>query len=80
MIGEEPSQYVLRQDYTGWKERFRSASGEELLCTAEVVAALLDRKMDDKVGGDAIRARLHKFQTAMLQNEDIKIDYIVKNI
>ena len=76
LIGEEPSQYVLRQDYTGWKERFRSASsGQELLCTAEVVAALLDRKMDDKVGGNAIRARLHKFQTAMLQNEDIKIDY-----
>lgn len=58
-----PSKYILRQDYTGWRERF-STNGNEgggLLCTAEVMASLLDRR-GDGIGADEIRNRLDVFQ------------------
>jgi DTW domain-containing protein YfiP len=54
------STYTLRKDFTGWRDRFRG-SDENLLCTAEVVAALLDHR-GDTVGRDIIRNRLQEFQ------------------
>jgi DTW domain-containing protein YfiP len=54
------STYTLRKDFTGWRDRF-GRSDENLLCTAEVVAALLDHR-GDTVGRDIIRNRLQEFQ------------------
>jgi hypothetical protein len=58
-----PSKYILRQDYTGWRERFSTNgnAGGGLLCTAEVMASLLDRR-GDGIGADEIRNRLDVFQ------------------
>jgi DTW domain-containing protein YfiP len=57
------SKYILRKDYTGWRERFsaRSDAGGDLLCTAEVMAAVLDKR-DDVIGANEIRCRLDVFQ------------------
>lgn len=55
------SSYVLRHDYTGWKQRFSSQGGEDLLCTAEVIAALLDESLN-RESGNLIRNRLRYFQ------------------
>lgn len=56
------SKYTLRKDYTGWKEKFSANDGSgDLLCTAEVMAALLDRRCDD-VGAVEIRIRLDEFE------------------
>jgi DTW domain-containing protein YfiP len=59
----QQTKYTLRKDYSGWRERFsmRSDGGGDLLCTAEVVAAILDRR-GDNVGADQIRYRLDVFQ------------------
>lgn len=54
------SNFTLRKDYTGWKERFRD-NNITLLCTAEVVAALLDAHGDVR-GGEILRMRLQEFQ------------------
>ncbi|KAL9179504.1 hypothetical protein ACHAXT_008794 [Thalassiosira profunda] len=58
-----PSTYVLRGDY-GWKKRFGTASddGGNLLCTAEVAAAVMD-ECGDASGADIIRKRLAVFQS-----------------
>mmetsp|Transcript_3268 Transcript_3268/g.7242 ORF Transcript_3268/g.7242 Transcript_3268/m.7242 type:complete len:175 (+) Transcript_3268:52-576(+) len=64
-----PSKYVLRGDYSGWKERFSNdVNSKNLLCTAEVGAAVLDRCGDD-CSGDTIRTRLQNFQDSLLQNK-----------
>eukprot|EP00956_Cyclotella_meneghiniana_P005506 scaffold7035_cov68-Cyclotella_meneghiniana.AAC.2 len=56
------SKYTLRKDYTGWRGKFSASDGSgDLLCTAEVMAALLDRRGDD-VGACEIRTRLDEFQ------------------
>lgn len=54
------SMYTLRKDFTGWRDRF-GGSDENLLCTAEAVAALLDHR-GDNVGRDIVLHRLQKFQ------------------
>ena len=54
------STYRLRKDFTGWRERFGSGD-ENLLCTAEVVAALLGHG-GDAVGRDIVLNRLQEFQ------------------
>ena len=54
------SNFTLRRDYTGWKDRFRD-NDVTLLCTAEVIAALLD-KYGDTTGGNIVRMRLQEFQ------------------
>lgn len=54
------SMYTLRKDFTGWRDRF-GGSDENLLCTAEAVAALLDHR-GDIVGRDIVRHRLQEFQ------------------
>ncbi|CAJ1961399.1 unnamed protein product [Cylindrotheca closterium] len=70
-----PSKYILRGDFSGWKDRFgatekwdderSSSNSETLLCTAEVVAALLDLH-GDHAGGTVVRWRLDSFQTNFL--------------
>jgi DTW domain-containing protein YfiP/N-acetylglutamate synthase-like GNAT family acetyltransferase len=70
-----PSTFILRGDYSGWKERFSAAAaasnrdGPALLCTAEVAAAILDRQ-GDEIGANLIRRRLAEFQTAFLQQRN----------
>jgi DTW domain-containing protein YfiP len=69
-----PSTFILRGDYSGWKERFSAAAasnrdGPALLCTAEVAAAILDRQ-GDEIGANIIRRRLAEFQTAFLQQRN----------
>jgi DTW domain-containing protein YfiP/predicted GNAT family N-acyltransferase len=62
LANTQPSKYTLRKDYTGWREKFSSnEDGGDLLCTAEVIAAVLDRR-GDGVGADEIRDRLDVFQ------------------
>jgi DTW domain-containing protein YfiP len=58
---DTPSVYTLRKDYTGWRQRFSSGDGEDLLCTAEVAAALMDRT-GDNISANEIRYRLNAFQ------------------
>lgn len=58
----QQSKYTLRKDYTGWREKFSlNEDGGDLLCTAEVMAAVLDRR-GDFVGASEIRDRLDLFQ------------------
>ena len=54
------SMYTLRKDFTGWRHRF-GGSDENLLCTAEAVAALLESR-GDIVGRDIVLQRLQEFQ------------------
>jgi DTW domain-containing protein YfiP len=59
-----PSRYVLRGDY-GWRARFGAEAGAgaaEPLCTAEVVASLMEQRNRDAAGGAALRALLGDFQ------------------
>jgi len=65
------SKYVLRGDYSGWRDRFGTTNanededggnGSDLLCTAEVAAAVMDR-CGDKECADVIRSRLDVFQS-----------------
>lgn len=58
-----PSIYTLRKDFSGWRNRFSSTrdEGDDLLCTAEVVAAVLERNGDSS-GANEIRTRLNIFQ------------------
>jgi DTW domain-containing protein YfiP len=58
---DTPSVYTLRKDYSGWRQRFSSGDGKDLLCTAEVAAALMDRT-GDKISANEIRYRLDAFQ------------------
>ena len=67
--GAPPSKYTLRSDYSGWKERFSSSDDQELLCTAEVAAAIMDTA-DDEIAATEIRRRLDIFQTAFLKERD----------
>ena len=61
---DEPSKYILRGDYSGWRERFGTGGdGGDLLCTAEVAAAVMDR-CGDGTCGDLIRSRLDVFQSS----------------
>jgi DTW domain-containing protein YfiP len=69
-----PSIYTLRKDYTGWRERFRGYSDEndngnnnELLCTAEVAAAIMDWTTGNRLTGDVIRTRLEMFQENIIK-------------
>ena len=62
LTSTQQSKYILRKDYSGWKDKFNLHDGDDLLCTAETMAALLDRR-GDNVGGDEIRSRLDVFQT-----------------
>ena len=56
------SSYILRKDYTGWREKFSKYNEESmLLCTAEVVAALLHIN-GNFIGCDAVLDRLRIFQ------------------
>eukprot|EP00980_Cylindrotheca_fusiformis_P029546 scaffold23505_cov119-Cylindrotheca_fusiformis.AAC.5 len=69
-----PSTYILRGDYSGWKERFGGADtnrdeGRTLLCTAEVAAVIL-KQQGDVIGSNLVLSRLEKFQTAFLQQRD----------
>ena len=62
------SDYSLRKDFSGWRRRFSmddDPDGNNLLCTAEVVACLLDQiyQDEDSLGGSIIRERLQNFQT-----------------
>jgi DTW domain-containing protein YfiP/GNAT superfamily N-acetyltransferase len=70
-----PSAYVLQKDYSGWKDKFRKIINARndlkdqecnLLCTAEVAAAVLDLNGHKEVA-DVIRGRLDKFQTDFLE-------------
>ena len=62
LTGIPPSKYTLRKDYTGWRERFSTnQDGGALLCTAEVMSALLHRN-GDCIGANEIRTRLDVFQ------------------
>jgi len=64
-----PSSYVLRGDYSGWKERFsNSVDSANLLCTAEVAAAVLDR-CGEGSSANTIRTRLDIFQDSVLRNK-----------
>jgi len=64
------STYVLRGDYSGWKERFgNDADGSNLLCTAEVAAAILDR-CGDATSANTIRERLSVFQDSFPHRND----------
>ena len=61
------SDYSLRKDFSGWRRRFSmddDPDGSHLLCTAEVVACLIDQicKDEDSLGGSRIRERLYNFQ------------------
>jgi DTW domain-containing protein YfiP len=58
---DTPSVYTLRKDYSGWRQRFSSGDGKDLLCTAEVAAAVMDRT-GDKISANEIRYRLDAFQ------------------
>jgi DTW domain-containing protein YfiP len=58
---DTPSTYTLRKDYSGWQQRFSSGDGKDLLCTAEVAAALMDRT-GDNISANEIRYRLNAFQ------------------
>lgn len=59
--------YVLRGDYSGWRERFSgSGDGRDLLCTAEVAAAVLDR-CGECGCANVIRSRLDTFQSTFPQ-------------
>lgn len=59
----EPSIYELRKGVSGWREKFSSSdSGQELLCTAEVAAALLQRR-GDASGAKHLLDRLDTFQS-----------------
>ncbi|CAM9979137.1 unnamed protein product, partial [Heterosigma akashiwo] len=60
-----PSIYVLRGDSSGWRERFSNNDGDggdDLLCTAEVAAAVMDR-CGDTACANVIRSRLDAFQS-----------------
>lgn len=59
-----PSTYVLRGDY-GWKERFGNDDMDDknLLCTAEVAAAVMDM-CGDAASARGIRERLEMFQSS----------------
>jgi DTW domain-containing protein YfiP len=58
---EVPSSYVLRGDY-GWRRRFsEAAESNNLCCTAEVGAMLLERAGDAE-GGKVVREALEAFQ------------------
>ena len=61
LTNTKESKYKLRKDYSGWRDKFSSHDGGDLLCTAETMAALLDRR-GDNIGGDEIRSRLDLFQ------------------
>jgi DTW domain-containing protein YfiP/predicted GNAT family N-acyltransferase len=62
LIDTQRSKYILRKDYTGWREKFSSnEDGGDLLCTAEVMAAVLDRR-NNAIGATEIRDRLDTFQ------------------
>lgn len=79
-----PSKYVLRGDYSGWRERFggtttTTAKNDDrggsdggngrnnLLCTAEVAAAIMDRCGEGDCA-DVIRSRLDVFQSTFSHN------------
>eukprot|EP00985_Skeletonema_marinoi_P005324 scaffold2296_cov123-Skeletonema_marinoi.AAC.3 len=78
-----PSTYVLRGDYSGWRERFSSSSStttnnndgggdggnNDLLCTAEVAAAVMDRRGDGDCA-NVIRRRLDVFQSTFSHNNN----------
>jgi len=76
-----PSTYVLRGDYSGWRERFSSSStttnndgggdggNNDLLCTAEVAAAVMDRCGDGDCA-NVIRRRLDVFQSTFSHNNN----------
>eukprot|EP00984_Skeletonema_dohrnii_P015260 scaffold6552_cov126-Skeletonema_dohrnii-CCMP3373.AAC.1 len=75
-----PSTYVLRGDYSGWRERFSSGTatnnggggsngGNDLLCTAEVAAAVMDRCGDGDCA-NVIRRRLDVFQSTFSHNNN----------
>mmetsp|Transcript_34071 Transcript_34071/g.57849 ORF Transcript_34071/g.57849 Transcript_34071/m.57849 type:complete len:124 (+) Transcript_34071:598-969(+) len=54
----------------GWKERFgNDADGSNLLCTAEVAAAILDR-CGDATSANTIRERLSVFQDSFPHRND----------
>lgn len=55
---QKPSNYGLRKDFSNYKERF--GNGNQLLCTAEVVAEVIDQYTGH--GGDTIRMRRLNFQ------------------
>ena len=56
------SSYILRKDYTGWKDKLNNRhNGSILLCTAEVVAALLQINGNYN-GCNMILNRLCQFQ------------------
>lgn len=60
-----PSTYVLRGDYSGWRKRFSNndeGDGSDLLCTAEVAAAVIE-KCGDATCANVIRTRLDTFQS-----------------
>jgi DTW domain-containing protein YfiP len=62
LVNVQQSKYTLRKDYTGWREKFGSnEGGGDLLCTAEVMAAVLDRR-NDTIAATEIRDRLDTFQ------------------
>ncbi len=79
-----PSTYVLRGDYSGWRERFggmatKNNEGDDgggdggdgreyLLCTAEVAAAIMDR-CEKGDCADVIRSRLDVFQSTFSHNK-----------
>lgn len=70
----EQSTYVLRGDYSGWRKKFGAAMNDDgegndgdLLCTAEVAAAVMDRCGDGECA-DMIRFRLNVYQSTFLQN------------
>ncbi|KAL7532118.1 hypothetical protein ACHAXR_004455 [Thalassiosira sp. AJA248-18] len=68
-----PSTYVLRGDYSGWKERFSNGGdSKSLLCTAEVAAAVLDRCGDSSTA-NIIRTRLNMFQNSFLQEKNTEL-------
>ena len=74
-----PSAYTLRGNY-GWRARFGCATGEDddgdgagLLCTAEAVAALLDRS-GDSAGGAVLRGELARFQNAYVGSSAVPGD------
>jgi len=65
---QSKSVYRLRQDYTGWKEKFKGtatsgdgSSSSELLCTAEVIGEL-ERSLGHEHNYHLIHERLDRFQ------------------
>jgi len=62
LVASQPSAYHLRKNY-GWKERF---ADDNLLCTAEVVAELMDQQSGHENAGRALRADLEAFFSSNL--------------